>query len=97
MLEGTSSFARFKAVSNHQHEIGADRRVSAEIVMAEAGGSAFEIDDGYARRVGLHPPDFFLGGVGSAPLQRATTSETTTISLPSNSPHCEYGSDLMSR
>ncbi len=29
--------------------------------MAVAGRFAFEIDDGHAPRVGLHPRDFFLG------------------------------------
>ncbi len=33
----------------------------------------------------------------SALSPRAMTSETTTISLPLNLPHCEYGSDIMSR
>ncbi len=39
---------------------------------------------------------FFNTSNISAPSQPATTNETTTISRPSNSPHCGYGSDLMS-
>ncbi len=60
MLERTARLTRLQAVSNHQHEIGTDRGVGAEIIMAVAGRFAFEIDDGHARRVGLHPPDLFL-------------------------------------
>ena len=33
----------------------------------------------------------------SAPSPHATTSETTTVPLPSSSRQCEYSSDLMSR
>ena len=45
MLERTPRLAWLQAVSNHQHEIGADRGVIAEIAMAVAGRFALEIDD----------------------------------------------------
>ena len=47
ILERTTRLARLETVSDHQHEIGADRGVIAEIAMAVAGRFALEIDDGH--------------------------------------------------
>ena len=50
------------------------------------------MDPEYAALMG----DITKGG-SALPSSHATTSETTTISLPLGSLHCEYGAELMSR